>query len=157
MKIGEAVSLGRIAATWPHQVRIGRQCQIESDVTFKFDGLWKAGPSILIGDRGFIGRGCEFNISDSIVIGADCLIASGAKFIDHNHGIASSEVMRTQRAPSAPITIGNDVWIGANACILAGVSIGDGSVVAAGAVVTRSIPAYEIWGGVPAKFIKKRL
>ena len=50
--------------------------------------------------------------------------------------------------------IGNHVWIAANAVILAGKSVGSHSVVAAGAVVTKDIPAYELWGGVPAKFIK---
>ena len=52
--------------------------------------------------------------------------------------------------------IGNDVWIGANATILDGISIGDGAIVGAGAVVTKDIPPYEIWGGVPAKKIKSR-
>lgn len=52
--------------------------------------------------------------------------------------------------------IGNDVWIGSNVCILGGVSIGDGAIIAAGAVVTKNVAPYEIVGGVPAKFIKKR-
>ena len=55
-----------------------------------------------------------------------------------------------------PITIGNDVWIGANAIIMDGVKIGNGAVVAAGAVVTKDVPAYAIVGGVPAKIIKYR-
>jgi virginiamycin A acetyltransferase len=55
------------------------------------------------------------------------------------------------------IEIGNDVWIGLNVIILSGVKIGDGVVIAAGSVVTKSIPAYSIYGGVPAKFIKLRL
>lgn len=52
--------------------------------------------------------------------------------------------------------IGNDVWIGAKVVIKPGVTIGDGAIVAGGALVTKDIPPYEIWGGVPAKFIKKR-
>ncbi|WP_302847835.1 CatB-related O-acetyltransferase [Azotobacter beijerinckii] len=52
--------------------------------------------------------------------------------------------------------MGNDVWIGANVSLMPGVTIGDGSVVATASVVTKDIPAYEIWGGNPAKFIKKR-
>ena len=53
-------------------------------------------------------------------------------------------------------TIGNDVWIGANACILRGVTVGDGAVIAAGAVVTKDVPPYTIVGGIPAKPLKKR-
>jgi len=55
-----------------------------------------------------------------------------------------------------PPIIGNDVWIGANAIILQGVTIGDGAVIAAGAVVTKDVPPYAIVGGVPAKVIKYR-
>jgi acetyltransferase-like isoleucine patch superfamily enzyme len=65
-------------------------------------------------------------------------------------------LMRLQRSIEKPIIIGNDVWIGANAVILKGVEIGDGAVVAAGAVVNKPIAAYEIWGGVPAKKIGQR-
>lgn len=56
----------------------------------------------------------------------------------------------------APITIGNDVWIGYRAIIMDGVTIGDGAIIAAGAIVTKDVPSYEIWGGVPAKPIGKR-
>lgn len=55
-----------------------------------------------------------------------------------------------------PVTVGNDVWIGARAIILEGVTIGDGSIVAAGAVVARDVPNYSIVGGVPAKMIRTR-
>jgi len=60
--------------------------------------------------------------------------------------------------PNTPYSfvIGNDVWIGYGAIILEGVSVGDGAIIAAGAVVTKNVPPYEIWGGVPAKFISKR-
>jgi acetyltransferase-like isoleucine patch superfamily enzyme len=54
------------------------------------------------------------------------------------------------------IIVGEDVWIGANSVILKGVNIGSGSVIAAGAIVTKSIPSNEIWGGVPAKLIRVR-
>lgn len=54
------------------------------------------------------------------------------------------------------VVIGNDVWIGYGSLILSGVAIGDGAVIAAGSVVTKNIGPYEIWGGNPAKFIKKR-
>jgi maltose O-acetyltransferase len=64
--------------------------------------------------------------------------------------------MRLQPLKSAPVRIGNDVWIGARCIILPGVTIGDGAVLAAGAVVTRAVPANAIMGGVPAKVLKYR-
>lgn len=57
---------------------------------------------------------------------------------------------------STPLVIGNDVWIGSNACVLRGVKVGDGAVIGAGAVVTHDVGAYEIWAGVPAKKIGQR-
>lgn len=58
-------------------------------------------------------------------------------------------------AVATPVTIGNDVWIGGNVTILPGVTIGDRAVIAAGAVVTKDIPANTVAGGVPAKVIKE--
>ena len=54
------------------------------------------------------------------------------------------------------VKIGKDVWIGANAIVLKGITIGNGAILGAGSVVTKDIPPYEIWAGVPAKFIKER-
>ena len=60
------------------------------------------------------------------------------------------------KASFKPIHIGHHCWIGTGATVLQDVTIGDGAIVAAGAVVTKDIPPYEVWGGVPAKFIRKR-
>ena len=70
---------------------------------------------------------------------------AGATFVDRNY---------YNELP--PVTIGNDVWIGARAIILDGVTIGDGAIVAAGAVVTRDVEPYTIVGGIPAKVIRRR-
>jgi acetyltransferase-like isoleucine patch superfamily enzyme len=66
------------------------------------------------------------------------------------------DLMRHQPSNEAEVIIGNDVWIGANSILLKGVKISDGAVVGAGSVVTRSIPSYEIWAGIPAKKISER-
>jgi acetyltransferase-like isoleucine patch superfamily enzyme len=100
--------------------------------------------------------GCEFNIDHRIQIGNDCLIASGCRFVDHNHGMNLGNVMREQKSSGSAITLGDDVWLGCNVVVLSGVHIGNGAIVAAGAVVTKSILPYEIWGGVPAKKIGDR-
>jgi acetyltransferase-like isoleucine patch superfamily enzyme len=142
--------------TWPHQLQIGANCELEPDLYFKYDGTWAPGPSIRIGDNAFIGRGCEFNVSCDLEIGANALIASRCTFVDHNHGTAPDAPMRMQLCHEAPIFIEDDVWLGVGVTVLAGVRIGRGSVVGANAVVTKSIPPYEIWGGIPAKRIRSR-
>jgi maltose O-acetyltransferase len=73
-----------------------------------------------------------------------------------NHGMEPGVPMRLQPLHSAPVRIGNDVWIGARCILLPGVTIHDGAVVAAGAVVTRDVPANAIAGGVPARVLKYR-
>lgn len=156
MKAGSGTLLPAMFVTWPHQVQLGDNCKLEHFICFKYDGIWSPGPSIQIGDRNFIGNNCEFNIKKSIKIGNDNLIASGCRFIDHDHGIEPGKLIRDQICTEASITIGNNVWIGANAIILKGVTIKDGAVVAAGAVVTKSILSNEIWAGIPAKKIGTR-
>jgi acetyltransferase-like isoleucine patch superfamily enzyme len=156
MQIGSRTVVPRLMVTWPHQVRIGQRCTLESDIYFKFDGICKPGAHIVIGDNSFVGRGCEFNISKHIDVGRHCLIASGVKFIDHDHGTEISRLMRIQPCTASAIRIEDDVWIGANAVILQGVHIGMGSIVAAGAVVRNDVAPYDIVAGVPAKSLKNR-
>ncbi len=104
----------------------------------------------------FVGAGSEFNIRQSIVVHSDALIASGCRFIDHDHGTAKQSLIRTQPCPEAAIEIGRGAWIGCNSVILKSVVVGEGAIVGAGAVVTKSVPAFEIWGGVPARKIGER-
>jgi acetyltransferase-like isoleucine patch superfamily enzyme len=156
MQVGDSLLSGRMRCTWPHQVFIGHNCLIEEGVSFKFDGPWQPGPSIHIGHHVFIGKDCEFNIRSGLKIGDHSLIASGSRFIDHDHGVEPGKLMRLQPGAESPITIGTNVWIGSNVVVLKGVTIGDGAVIGAGAVVTKSVPPNEIRGGVPAKRISER-
>jgi acetyltransferase-like isoleucine patch superfamily enzyme len=156
MKIGTQTNIPKLRLSWPHKVSLGKYCVLEPGISFKFDGPWAPGISINIGDNVFIGAGCEFNISESIVIGHNSLIAAGCRFIDHDHGIEIGALMRKQSGPKIKIVIGMDVWLGCNVVVLKGVTIGDGAIVAAGAIVTKSILPNEIWAGVPAKKIGTR-
>ena len=156
-KIGSGTNMPRVEMVWPHQTVIGNGCVLETGIHFKFDGVWQPGPSIIIGDRVFIGRDAEFNIRKGIQIGNDALIASGCRFIDHDHATTICELpMNRQPCPEAAIILENDVWLGVNVVVLKGVHIGSGAVVGAGAVVTKSVPPYEIWAGVPARKIGRR-
>ena len=157
MNIGRGTTLPMISATWPHQVEIGNNCLLEPGTMFKYDGIWAPGPSLVIGDGTFLGSSCEFNIRRGITIGRDCLIASGCRFIDHDHGISRRDrPMKEQLGGESPIALEDDVWLGCNVVVLKGVRIGRGSVVGAGAVVTKSIPPCQIWAGVPAARLRVR-
>jgi acetyltransferase-like isoleucine patch superfamily enzyme len=96
-------------------------------------------------------------IIGKINIGKYCLIAPNVVIVGSNHNFDDkNELIRKQGVSSRGITIGDDVWIGANATITDGVNIGKGAIIAAGAVVTKNVEEYTIVGGVPAKFISKR-
>jgi acetyltransferase-like isoleucine patch superfamily enzyme len=110
------------------------------------------GKNITIGKDVFINSGCHFQDQGGIVIGDGCLIGHNVVLATINHALKPSENRKNQYAP---IKIGKHVWIGSNATILAGVTIGDWSVVAAGAVVTKDVPPMTVVGGVPAKVIKE--
>ena len=158
MQVGRGTLLPRVYVTWPHQVWLGRDCQLEHDIHFKFDGIYLPGPRLIVGGNVFIGAGCEFNFRQRVEIGPNCLIASGCKFIDHDHASGSRETpMREQEGgKEAAIVLDRDVWLGANVLVLKGVAIGRGAIVAAGAVVNQNVPEFEIWGGVPARKIGGR-
>jgi len=108
---------------------------------------------------------------ENISIGKFCSIAEGFCPIPHEHNFSNYFNYKfgdayspffgiyTRNKPSEiidKIVIGNDVYIGCNVTVLKGVKIGDGAIIAAGAVVNKNVPAYTIYGGVPAKFIKRK-
>lgn len=111
---------------------------------------------IRIGKRTTIGYNTFIFASEGIIIGDDCLIASFVYLVDSNHNIKKGENINTQPNETAPIAIGNDVWIASNVTILKGVTIQDGAVIAANSVVNKNIGENEIWGGTPAKKIGMR-
>lgn len=109
------------------------------------------GRNIALGRGVFINAGCCFQDQGGIEIGDECLIGHQVVLATLNHDPAPEK--RGNMLP-APIKLGKRVWIGAHATILAGVTIGDNAIVAAGAVVTKDVPANAVVGGVPAKLIK---
>jgi acetyltransferase-like isoleucine patch superfamily enzyme len=110
------------------------------------------GKNIHVGKNVFFNSGCRFQDQGGITIGDRVLIGHNVVLATLNHHIDPRK--RSNMHP-APIIIGNDVWIGANATVVPGVTIGDSAVIAAGAVVTKDVHPNVIVGGVPAKIIKK--
>jgi len=158
MEIGKNSKLNSFNVTWPHKVNIGDNCTLEKNIYFKFDGIWEEEPSIIISNRCFIGFGTEFNIRKKVLIENDCLIASGCKFIDHDHGFKDVNIPMNKQTDGkeAEIYLERDVWLGVNVVVLKGVRISKGAIIAANSVITKNIPEYEIWGGIPAKKIGSR-
>ncbi|WP_207940350.1 hypothetical protein DOK78_002167 [Enterococcus sp. DIV2402] len=110
-----------------------------------------SGKNITLGKNVFINAGCNFQDQGGIFIGDHTLIGHNVVLATLNHGIQPED--RTTLYP-APIIIGKNVWIGSNATILPGVTIGDNSIIAAGAVVSKNVSPNTIVGGVPAKVVK---
>jgi acetyltransferase-like isoleucine patch superfamily enzyme len=109
------------------------------------------GQHIKLGKNVFINHGCSFLDLGGITIEDDVLIGPKVNLITENHPVNPAE---RKNLDLGKIHICRNVWIGANATILPGVTIGENSIVAAGAVVNKDIPANTIVGGVPARFIK---
>ncbi len=110
------------------------------------------GKNISIGKNVFINTGCSFQDRGGIIIGNGSLIGMNVSIATLNHGLPLET--RGTTTPS-PVVIGENVWIGSNATILPGVTIGDNAVVAAGAVVSKDVPSNTVVAGVPAKATKK--
>ena len=115
-----------------------------------------ASAQVSVGRGTTIGDYSYIYASEAIRIGNKVLIAPFCYLVDGNHGTALGMLVRDQSLTTAPITIEDDVWLGARVTVLPGVTIHEGAVVAAGSVVTRSVPSNEIWGGVPAIKIGER-
>ena len=112
------------------------------------------GKNITFGERVFINSGCRFQDQGGITIGDDALIGHNAVLATLNHDLDPAR--RADMHP-APITLGRNVWIGANVTILPGVSIGDHAVVAAASVVTRDVPENTVVVGSPARVVRSLL
>jgi acetyltransferase-like isoleucine patch superfamily enzyme len=112
------------------------------------------GPTIHIGENTYVNRYSIFDASISLRVGANCMIGPHCYLTDHDHGVQAGALVRELPLVGAATQIGDNVWVGAGATILKGVTIGDNAVVGAGAVVTKSVPPSVTVAGVPAKAVK---
>lgn len=116
-------------------------------------GLVKFGRGCVISNNCFLaGETAGITLGDQVMIAPNCILVA------FNHGFRSPDIsMIEQPNECSAIHIEDDVWIGANATVTAGVRIGRGSILGAGSVVTKDVPPYSIIGGVPARVIGSRL
>ncbi len=120
--------------------------------------------NINLGNNVSLGMGTTvLSVKAKLTIGNDVMFGPNVTVITGDHrtdviGRTMASITENEKVPEndLDITIENDVWVGANATILKGVTIGTGSIIASGAVVNKDIPPYEVWGGVPARFLGRR-
>jgi len=158
--LGMDVQVAETAKIYPStkgsRIVIGSHSEIYDYVVIRCVG---GSGDILIGEHCYFNPGCVLYSGNGISMGNYVLLAPGVKVAPTNHAFESREVpIRCQGfMPSkGGVVIDDDVWVGANAVLLDGARIERGAVIAAGAVVNGKVPAYEIWGGVPARKIGER-
>lgn len=147
-------------ATISNTAYIAQEAQVFTAHLALGERSWIAGHAIVRGDISF-GDDCSVNpyacISGKVTCGNGVRIASLVSIVGFNHGFDDPDIpIFQQKHESLGITIGDDVWIGANAVVLDGVTIGKGAVIAAGSVVVKDIPDMAIVAGVPARVIRRR-
>jgi acetyltransferase-like isoleucine patch superfamily enzyme len=135
------------------RLEIGGNCLLHRGVVLL---LTLPHPNVTIGNSVFIGKETIIAAKNRIQIGDFTIFAPRCYIIDHEHGFSRSDLILNQRSVLKEVIIGRDCYFGTGTVILGGVTIGDGAIVGANSVVSRSIPAGEIWAGNPAKFIRPR-
>lgn len=150
------------------EAQIARRCEFSGQITLK-KNVQIGAHSVLNGCIS-IDKGTNLNgkneLHGDITIGKHCAIAPSVMFRQHNHMTVKPSLQARfyrdnfntdlQNVSNGPITIGNDVWLGARSIVLSGVTIGDGAIVAAGAIVTEDVDPYSVVAGVPAAHKKWR-
>lgn len=175
-RIIRSLILGTCFRKCPFSVRFGKVGQIKGadcisigEDTVLLDYYYlTAWPSINGNEHEIIsiGKHCNFgafnhiSASNKIEIGDGLLTGKWVSIIDDSHGDTTLESLMKMPmdrpiVSKGPITIGKNVWIGDKATVLPGVTIGEGAIVAANAVVTKDVPAYSVVGGNPAQIIKR--
>lgn len=156
MKLGDGVllsALGSEGISLGNNVGIGAYSRLVVSMSFDDPGKF-----IRIGNQVGIGEFAYLGGAGGLEIGDDCIIGQYLSCHPENHLADDPELpIRLQGVTRKGIRIGRNCWIGSKVTVLDGVELGDGCIVAAGAVVTRSFPGNSVIGGVPAKLLKQRI
>jgi acetyltransferase-like isoleucine patch superfamily enzyme len=128
---------------------------VGSGVITLYDFTARIEAPAVIGNGVFFNRGCHLVVKDGLTIGDRTLIGEYVSIHDEAHTIENERIKGRNDFEASAITIGSDVWIGAKATILPGVTIGDRCIIGAHAVVTKDIPEGTVAAGIPAKVIKR--
>jgi len=133
---------------------IAQQCG--QDIIVKHNCYIGSGHGLVVGDRTQLGQNARIDqavrLGNDVVMGPDVVIMTNA----HRFDAVDVPINQQGNFPLAPVTIGNDVWLGTRVVVLPGVTIGDGAVIGAGSIVTKDIPPLSVAVGNPAKVLRQR-
>jgi acetyltransferase-like isoleucine patch superfamily enzyme len=148
---GRGLSVGRnVALVVYGEIAFG------DDVTLADGCALEVGPNgrLVLGDNSFVGRHSVIRAERSIELGSHCIIAEHCTVRDQDHLVDPDERRNEKAAQTAPIVLERNVWIGAGVRVLKGVRVGEGTVVAANAVVRGDVPPGVVVGGIPARILR---
>ncbi|MBK5222609.1 MAG: acyltransferase [Acidimicrobiia bacterium] len=141
-----------VVRNWGGTLTVGDRVQLISTIT-PIELAVTAGGTLAIGARTLVNYGTSIAASLEVRIGERCQLGTYTLLMDNDFHRLEPE-RRLERPESAPIIIGDDVWLAARVIVLPGVTIGEGSVIGAGSVVTRDIPTRSLAAGAPARVIR---
>ena len=144
---------GSVLLPYPLRWAIYRAYGIKSATLNIKSGCWFTGPDVQIGSGAFVNHGVMFDALGGIQIGDECRIAMDVFLGTSTHNIGGPE-RRAGTTIAAPIRIGRGSWLGTRVTVLPGVTIGDGCVIAAGAVVVKDCEPHGLYAGVPARRVR---
>ncbi len=153
--VGEGFQLEHLPyVTGSGRILVGDRVFLAGKSSFTFGNRAHNAPELRVGDDTFIGHNCSISVAESVRIGKHCLLAAEVRITDFDGHPVDAE-RRRDKEPTPPegirpVVIGDDVWIGQGSIILKGVTIGDRSVIGAGAVVSRDVPPDVVAAGNPA-------
>lgn len=152
------------SGTWVHWIRgngdlyLGDDVTLDGKVLIVFASRFAERPTLRIGDGTGISHECRFTVAKSITVGKNCKLAARVFMFDSNGHPADPETRLAGAPPPEeevrPIVVEDNVWIGTGAMIFPGVTIGEGSVVSAGAAVLADVPPYTVVAGNPARVVR---
>ena len=140
----------------PRRITVGDRCSIHRGVTFWTHDYGPGHGRIILGRSVTLLTDVVLNSMVSISIGDEAALGHGCYLQDNDHGTEPGLPVMRQPSHGSAITIGQDVWFGARCIVLKGVTVGDGTVVGAGAVVARSLPPGVVAVGTPARPVRQR-
>lgn len=138
-------------------ISIGARTEIQRHCRIWIDEDESKEPTLKIGERVFVGQGVHLSVMRPMTIGNHCLIGAYSYLLTCNHRYDVRTIpIRDQGYVEKPLTIEDDVWIGAHCVLMPGIKIGRGAIIGAGSVLTKDVGEYQIWAGIPAKQIGLR-